>query len=98
MDILRGIDWLLGLDVKVELLLNQLVGRYPWFDSAMVTFNSLALVNSAVVILLLWLVVFPRRHTRKPAQGVDLLLRSAFLCLLSTMVALSLVVMHSFCD
>ena len=33
MGILRGIDWLLSLDVRFELYLNQFVGRYPWFDS-----------------------------------------------------------------
>ncbi len=87
MGILRGIDWLLRLDVRLELFLNQFVGRYPWLDTTITNLNAFTLVNSVVVVFFLWLVLFDRKRSGQLREGFDLLIGSAFFSLVATMAA-----------
>jgi undecaprenyl-diphosphatase len=98
MGILRGIDWLLRLDVRLELFLNQFVGRYPWLDTAITNLNTFTLVNSVVVVFFLWLVLFDRKRSGQLREGFDLLIGSAFFSLVATMAARALTFVLPFRD
>jgi membrane-associated phospholipid phosphatase len=98
MGILKGIDWLLRLDVKIELFLNHFVGLYPWFDTTITTLNAFTLVNSAVIVLFLWLVLFDRNRSGQLREGFDLLIGSAFFSLVATLAARALTFLLPFRD
>lgn len=72
-------------DVKIEQFLNQFVGQHGWFDSIVRYADGTNLLQSGMVVLLMWLVLFDLKRPGQLRKGFELLLGAAFFSLVATL-------------
>lgn len=79
--------WLNPFDLGIERWLNHFVGHFPRFDKAVLYCDSTNLATSAVIVFLLWLVIFDGRRPGRLRDRYEMIFASAFLAMLATLIA-----------
>jgi undecaprenyl-diphosphatase len=81
-----GTPWLNCFDIQIELFLNHFMGRYPWFDLLVFKCAVDPVLLRLVIVLIVWYLLFDRRGTRQLRKDSELLIASAFLAMMATLV------------
>jgi undecaprenyl-diphosphatase len=82
--------WLNPFDLFVEHWLNHFVGRFPWFDKALMHFESTNLTTSVVIVFLVWLAIFDGRRPGRLRERNEIVFASAIFAMLATLIARAL--------
>ena len=79
-----------NFDFKVELFLNQCVGRHPWFDRMIGLTNAINLLQGGVMVLLIVFLLFDRDRPGQLRKGFEVLLGSVFFSIFAVLSARAL--------
>lgn len=88
--------WLNNFDIQTELFLNRAVGLHHRFETSVAVGHGIALLNSVVIVFLMWSVLFDRKRPGQLREGFDLLVGAAFFSLFATLTARGLARMLPF--